>query len=377
MSDAQTGQVAAEPAGDKPKRSGLLKRIVATFAILVAIVAAYLLLWPAPIDALPYTPSPRQPLAGPLAPNDRLASAEYVATGKVHGPEDVELDAEGHIFTGTVDGEVVRIDPDGTVATIVNTGGRPVGIDTDGDGNLIVADAVKGLLSISQDCKITPLVPAGGDVRLGFTDDVTVAGDGMIYFSDASDKFGHDQFLHDMLEARPHGRLLRYDPATKETKVLLDGLYFANGVALSQQEDFLLVNETYRFRITRYWLKGDRAGKSEVFVDNLPGFPDNITSNGRGTFWLAIFTVRNDDADWLSPRPFVKEMLSKLPQFLWPQPQPYAFVIKLDEQGNIVDSFQDPTGKRLFAVTSAVEHDGALYLGSLINDRIGKYKLPD
>jgi sugar lactone lactonase YvrE len=377
MSDAQAGHVAAEPAGEKPKRSGLWKRIIGTLAIAVAILAGYLLLWPAPIDALPYTPPPREPLAGPLAPNDRLASAEHIAAGKVLGPEDVELDTAGHIFTGTVDGRIVRVDPDGSVTTIVNTGGRPVGIDTDRDGNLIVADAIKGLLSIAPDGKITTLVAAGGDVPLGFTDDVTVAGDGMIYFSDASDKFGHDQFLHDMLEARPHGRLLRYDPATKETKVLLDGLYFANGVALSQQEDFLLVNETYRFRIQRYWLKGERAGKSEVLVDNLPGFPDNITSNGQGTFWLAIFTVRNDDADWLSPRPFVKEVMSKLPQFLWPQPQPYAFVIKLDEQGNILDSFQDPTGQRLFAITSVVEHDGALYLGSLVNDRIGKYKLPE
>jgi sugar lactone lactonase YvrE len=318
MSEAQSGQIMAEPAGEKPKRAGVLMRIVATVVVLLVLLAGYLFLWPAPIDALPYDPPPRPPLEGPLAPNDRLAGAEYVAAGKVLGPEDVELDTEGHIFTGTVDGQVVRIDPDGTVAS-----------------------------------------------------------DGMIYFSDASNRFGHDEYLLDMLEGRPHGRLLRYDPATKETKVLLEGLYFANGVALSQQEDFLLVNETYRFRITRYWLKGDRAGKSDVFVDNLPGFPDNITSNGKGTFWLAIFTVRNEQFDWLSPRPLIKEMLSKLPSFVWPKPEPYGFVIKLDEQGHIQESFQDPTGKRLFAITSVVEHDGALYLGSLVNDRIGKYKLPE
>jgi sugar lactone lactonase YvrE len=220
-------------------------------------------------------------------------------------------------------------------------------------------------------------VPAAADTPLGFADDVAVAADGTIYFSDASSKFGHDEYLFDMLEGRPHGRLLCYDPQTKTTTELLDGLYFANGVALSEKEDFVLVNETYRFRIRRYWLKGERRGQSEVFLDNLPGFPDNITSNGRGTFWLALFTVRNDSADWLAPRPFVKSVLAKLPRFLWPKPEPYAFVIKLDEQGRILDSFQDPSGKRLFAVTSAFERDGTLYLGSLVNDRIGKYKLPE
>ena len=235
---------------------------------------------------------------------------------------------------------------------------------------------MKGLLSIDPDGKITTLVTRAPNQPLGFADDVDVARDGTIYFSDASSKFGPNEYLYDMLEGRPHGRLLRYDPATHETTVLLGDLCFANGVALSRNEDFVLVNETYRFRIMRCWLTGERAGTSEVFVDNLPGYPDNITSNRQGVFWLALFTVRNDEADWLSPRPFLKSTLAKLPAFFWPKPQPYAFVVKLDENGQILDSFQDPTGKRLHAVTSAFERDGYLYLGSLYNDRIGKFKLP-
>ena len=117
----------------------------------------------------------------------------------------------------------------------------------------------------------------------------------------------------------------------------------------------------------------DRAKYSSTI---LPGYPDNITSNRQGTFWLALFTVRNDEADWLSPRPFLKGVLAKMPAFMWPKPQPYAFVVKLDEHGHILDTLQDPTGKNLHEVTSAFERDGHLYLGSLHNDRIGKYKLP-
>ncbi len=70
-------------------------------------------------------------------------------------------------------------------------------------------------------------------------------------------------------------------------------MYFANGVALSENEDFVLVCESARYRITRFWLSGPNKGSSDVFVDNLPGFPDGVSSDNRGTFWVALFTVRN------------------------------------------------------------------------------------
>src|SRR5690606_35641082 len=158
---------------------------------------------------------------------------------------------------------------------------------------------------------------------------------------------------------------------TRQVTTLLDGLYFANGVALSQAEDFVLVNETYRYRITRYWLKGEKAGQSDVFIDNLPGFPDNISATRDGRFWLALFTVRNPQMDAMHPRPRVKKIVSRLPRTFWPKPAPYGFVAELDEQGHILRTLQDPDGKRLSTVTSVKEAGGKLYLGSLYNDRIG------
>ena len=359
-----------------PSRSGL-KRLAKLLAVVAALLVGYLAFWPATIDPVAYQPPPKPALEGPLEPNDRLQSAEIVAAGQVDGPEDVEIDAAGRIYAGTADGWIVRIEPDGSVTKFAETGGRPLGLAFDAGGNLIVADGVKGLLSIGPDGSVTTLVTKADGVEFGFTDDLDVAQDGTVYFSDASSKFGPGEYLYDMLEGRPNGRLLRYNPATNQVDVLLGELYFANGVALSQNEDFVLVNETYRYRVTRYWLKGEKAGTSDTFIDNLPGFPDNISSNRRGTFWLALFTVRNDTADWLAPRPFVKQALSKLPRFLWPKPRPYAFVVKLDETGAILASLQDPSGRRLHTITSAQERDGFLYLGSLHNDRIGKYKLSD
>lgn len=79
-----------------------------------------------------------------------------------------------------------------------------------------------------------------------FADDVIEASDGSLYFSVASTKFGlHDWFL-DVLEARPHGQLLKYNPSSNEVSILLDHLSFANGVALSPDEDYLLVCETWK-----------------------------------------------------------------------------------------------------------------------------------
>jgi sugar lactone lactonase YvrE len=352
-----------------------MRAIIALGALLIAAVAC-LILWPSPIDPVAYDPPPIPPLDGPLAPNKALESAQLLAAGQVAGPEDVEVDQKDNIYTGTLDGRIVRVDPAGQVTTIASTGGRPAGIATAPNGDLIVADAAKGMLAVSPQGRITVLPTDVDGKPVHFADDVDVGRDGKVYFSDASDKFGMDTYLFDMLEGRPHGRLLRYDPATKTTAVLLSDLYFANGVALSQYEDFVLVNETYRYRIKRYWLKGEKAGKSDVFIDDLPGFPDNITSNRRGTFWLALVTVRNPQGDWLSPRPFVKSLLAKLPSSLWPKPQPYGFVVQLDENGKILGSFQDPSGQHIPMITSVFERNGYLYLGSLSNNFIGKFKLP-
>lgn len=338
-------------------------------------------LLPAPIDPAAYSPPAPPSLVGPLEPNDALQAVERIAEGQLHGPEDVAVDAQGRIYGGTHDGLIVRITPasgDGSpelVEVFVATGGRPLGLHFDAAGRLIVADAQKGLLAIDTQGQIETLTTEADGVPFNLTDDLDIASDGRIYFSDASDRFGYGQHLEDLLEAKPHGRLLVYDPATRSTEVLLEGLYFANGVALSSAEDFVLVNETYRYRITRYWLTGPRAGSSDVFIDNLPGFPDGVSSNRRGTFWVALYTVRNPAMEQLHPRPWLKRQLSKLPKWMWPKPQAYGLVLALDEAGNVQRSLHDPTGERVPQTTSVEEVDGALYLGNLDRDWIGRLGL--
>ncbi len=327
------------------------------------------------IDAAAYKPSPAPDMKGVYEKNEKLKQAGLIALGKIDGPEDIDVDSEGRVYGGTADGKILRITNAGTsserVEVFAETGGRPLGLHFDAEGNLIVCDAFKGLLSINPEGEVTTLVTEVDGQPLVFTDDLDIASDGTIYFSDASSKFNQHHYKLDLLEAKPYGRFIAYYPETAEALVLLDGLYFANGIALSQNEDFVLINETYRYRIHRYWLKGEKAGSDDIFIDNLPGFPDGISSNRKGDFWLALYTVRNPMMDFAHPFPALKNFLSRLPEALWPKPEPYGFVLKLDEQGNVVESFQDADGSHLFAVTSAQEHEGKLYLGSLDNNRIG------
>jgi sugar lactone lactonase YvrE len=355
-------------------RMRLVRRGLLAVLLVVLLIAGFLAVKPAPIDPLAWDPPAVPELTGPLAPNSRLAAAEHIGVGVIDGPEDVETDARGRIYAGTNAGTIVRVDGE-KIETFADTGGRPLGLDFAADGALIVADAVKGLLSVGPDGGITTLCDAVDGVKLGFTDDVAVASDGTIYFSDASAKFGFGDHMLDLLEGRAHGKLIAYGPKTGGCKLLLGGLYFANGVALAQDESFVAVNETYRYRVTRYWLKGPQAGTSDVLVEGLPGFPDGIAASGRGTFWVAMFTVRNPMGDFLAPRPLLRKMVANLPRALWPAPAPYGLVIEVDERGRVVQSLQDPGGEHVQEVTSVHERDGALLLGHLHRDRIDRVKL--
>ncbi|MGA1875264.1 MAG: SMP-30/gluconolactonase/LRE family protein [bacterium] len=324
------------------------------------------------IDPLPFHPLPKPEMTGAYEPNDVLQEAELLGLGRIKGPEDIAFDEQGRIYGGSADGLIYRILKDGTVEVFAETGGRPLGMEFSPDGNLIVCDPYQGLLSIDQHGLVRILATEADGVRINFADAVTVAMDGTIYFTDASYKYTLEEFHLDCLEARPNGRLITYDPISQTTQVLLRDLYFANGVALSRHEDFILVNETYRYRITRYWLKGDRAGTREVFMDNLPGLPDGISSNRKGMFWVAMFTVRNNILDGIHPHPGLKKFFSLMPESIWSQPKPYGFVVGIHEHGEPVVSFHDPTGGHLKEITSVKEQNEYLYLGSLTGDRIGR-----
>tara|TARA_R100001079_G_scaffold107987_3_gene77755 strand:+ start:33 stop:305 length:273 start_codon:yes stop_codon:yes gene_type:complete len=79
--------------------------------------------------------------------------------------------------------------------------------------------------------------------------------------------------------------------------------------------------------------------------------------------------------DAMHPRPWLKDLVAKLPSSLKPAPQEYGLVIAFDRDGEVITSLHDTRGTHLQEITSVNPHDGNLYFGSLHNDRIGRLPL--
>lgn len=353
--------------------------------VLLAITAAliaYLLLWPVPIEPVAWQAPTAPALEGQYAVNRTLANAEWLANHQGEGPEDVAIDADGNLYVGYVDGRIVRFDANGAnPTTLTNTAGRPLGLDFDPQGNLIIADGYKGLLqmSISADQthgELTVLSTEANGVPFLFTDDVDVADDGAMYFSDASSKFGPKMKARDdVLEHGGHGRLLRFDPKTQKTDVLLDGLQFANGIALCPDQSCVLVTQTGSYNIIRYWLNGELAGTHDIFFSNLPGIPDGMSSNGKDTYWVALYAPRNAMLDSISSMPLLRKIAMRLPSFLQPQPAQHAFVLGLSLDGQVTHNLQHQGADSFHPITSVEQYNNTLYLGSLTQPAFARLPL--
>jgi sugar lactone lactonase YvrE len=367
------------------------RRLFPFLAILIAIVVLYFLFWPVSISPVSWNPPAAPSLTGPYQQNALLAKIERLSAGNDgasagagFGPEDVALDSQGRIYTGLDDGRIMRLQADGTRPELFsNTHGRPLGLAFDSSGNLIVADAIRGLLLIAAEGAVSVLTTTADGVPFGCTNDLDVAADGTIYFTDASSKFPLTQFTADILEHGPNGRLLAYDPKTKTTRTLLSDLCFANGVAVSPDQSFVLVVETGKYRVHRVWLNKGAGGanstgrpNSEIFIDNLPGFPDGLSSNGKDKFWLALVTPRDKLLDQLLPHPFLRKVVARMPKALQPAPKRYSFVLGLDPNGRVVENLQNGSPDCYAEIANAVERNGSLYFGSIGERTVGRYPLP-
>ncbi|MEG9861736.1 MAG: SMP-30/gluconolactonase/LRE family protein [Parvularculales bacterium] len=356
---------------NRPKRP---RKILAGIAGLLGIVLVWLFFWPVPFDPAPDDALPPNPAgSGVFVKNGKLAEAGIITTG--NGPEGIAFDGAGRIYSGLGDGSIIRVDGS-DITTLANTGGRPLGVEFDADGQLIIADSEKGLLSMAPDGSLATLVDTYEGEKMIFVDDLAIAGDGKIYFSDATTRYHYGEEILEAFERRPTGRLFVYDPKDGSTRLLLDGLHFANGVALGPDDIFVLVNETFGHRIMRFWLNGPRAGKSDVFAENLPGFLDNITEAPGGGYWLAVVAPRTALLDALAPSPFLRKIVWRILNLTGINPAVHhSWAVKLDENGAPIISLEDDSG-HIFNMTSVIEFQNRLYLGNLTEPKIGVLEAP-
>lgn len=269
------------------------------------------------------------------------------------------------------------MDADGSAQEVFSaTGGRPLGMAFAADGQLIVADAVKGLLSVAPDGVFTVLATAVQGTPIKFPNAVVAAQSGKVYFTDSSMRFAPAQWggtlqaaTLDILEQSATGRVLEYNPQTKIVRIVAKGLSLANGIALTSDESALLVSESGKYRVWKIAIGSKEldvarpSPQAQVLLDNLPGYPDNLMRGTNGKIWLGLGGPRND-LDAMAQLPFMRQLMLRIPRFLWPTPKPYGHVIAFTEDGNVIDDLQDPSGKSP-VTTGITESAGRLYVHSI------------
>ncbi len=326
---------------------------------------------------------------GDMAPElggAKLTGAALLGVGEVDGPEDVILDRDGNLYCGTRNGRIMRLfAPDyKRIETYAKTGGRPLGLAFDSKERLVVCVAGMGLYRISGANRIERLTSqtkrswtsVENDRQIRMADDLDIAPDGRIFFSDATKRYEMETWGLDLLEGRPNGRLLCYDPANGTTQTVCDNLFFPNGVCITHDGRHLLVASTWTCSILIFDLDRMQDGP-RYFVRGLPGYPDNINRASDGGYWIALAGMRSPVIDLAMEDPgFRLRMAKRVPPTNWLFGNlNIGGVLKADARGRIIDAYWDKPDGPLYMITSMREHCGSLFLAGVTNNKIGRITL--
>lgn len=334
-----------------------------------------------------------------------LQRSEIKFLNQIQGPESIAFDPAGRgPYAGVADGRVLFWDGESWKDFAYTSGnrsglcdpkpsplsylknehicGRPLGLRFDKrTGDLYIADAYFGLMKVGPEGGLaTSLATEAEGVPLRFTNDLDIDEEGNVYFTDSSTKYQRRNFPQLVFSAEDSGRLLKYNPTTKETTILIRNLQFPNGVSLSKDGSFLVFSEGAIGRLRKFWLKGEKAGTSEVFAV-LPGFPDNVRTNKDGNFWVAIHCRRSMYSYYSGLYPKLRKLWLKLPISVKTQfqlqigGQPHAMVVKYSPEGKLVQILEDSEGKTVRSVSEVEEKDGKLWMGSVLMPFVAVYSL--
>ncbi|XP_039069292.1 protein STRICTOSIDINE SYNTHASE-LIKE 10-like [Hibiscus syriacus] len=297
---------------------------------------------------------------------------------KASGPESIAFDCKNEgPYVGVSDGRILKwqglnlgwkefavtspnrdkkVCDGATNIDLEPTCGRPLGLKFNRKTcDLYIADAYFGLLAVGPNGgKARQLVASAEGIPFKLTNALDIDTDtGMIYFTDSSNTFQRRHIFLSVMSFDRTGRLLKYDPRTKQVTVMYKGLAFPNGVALSKDNSFLLVAESMKMRILKFNLGNEGNGYVfEQFVQ-LSRTPDNVKRNEKGEFWVGLNSGREGIQDDL----FGFDM------------DPVG--IKYDEDGKVLKQVDGNGGLTFSSVSEIEEFNGELYIGSVLKPYVG------
>ncbi len=337
--------------------------------------------------SIPPAPSTAPDSGTAWAQNDRLRNVTAIGLGRIEGPEDVILDRNDHLYAGSRHGDIIRfLAPDyEEMEVFAHIGGTPLGMAFDKEDNLYVCIGGMGLYRVTPDRKVEKVTDEtnrsfssiNDDSRLRLADDLDITDGGLIFFSEATVRFEMHEWATDGLEARGNGRIICYDTNTGKTNTVIRNLKFPNGVCIASDGQSFLFAETWGCSVKRYWFEGPKKGTTETVLENLPGFPDNINNSSDGNYWMSLVGMRCPALDlaWKMPG-FRNRMAKRVPRDEWLFPNiNTGCVLKFNEKGEVLETLWDMGGENHPMITSMREHRGYLFLGGIMNNRVGRIKL--
>lgn len=202
-----------------------------------------------------------------------------------------------------LDGDSFPVDP-GALSTLRAEANAANGMTLGQDGELIVCEQGSRVeharvSRVDRSSGHTETVVDGWrGLRLNSPNDVVVARDGAVWFTDPS--YGYLQGFRP--EPVVGDYLYRYDPATRSSTVVADSFVKPNGLAFSPDEHVLYVTDSganqepgsYHVGLPHHVVAFDVLGgrhlsAPRLFAVTTPGFPDGIKVDVRGRVYVSCF----------------------------------------------------------------------------------------
>jgi hypothetical protein len=208
--------------------------------------------------------------------------------------------------------------------------------------------------------------------RLAVCDNLDVSEDGRrIYLSEPFDYTGAspDDAVDEAIALAPNGRLWRHDLDTGTTRLIAAGFHFVNAVLVDPhpghpREESVLVTQTSLFRLTRFHLRGPRAGTADVVLDGITGMADGMDRDADGRIWVALFAERGRLLTWLHAHAWVKPLVMRLPARLLLRQTGRTGVLVVSPDGSTPLWSAMYEGPELVSVASAIPAPSGIYLAN-------------